>query len=270
MNIVGSVEDRTDTTPHFSGQPPSTGPAAVGVDLGSGYLKVWASGRPLLHVRAINDSLTNPARLVRRGRIADDVGLRAVLSRLLARYHWPLPAGPVVVVSRPVLSPPDDDAATRRLLTDILDPSRLLFIDSVRAAAIGAGAAPGPQLVADIGAGLVEVAVLADGRVVGARRAETGLDDLIDPTAPGPVLHAVADLFTDLRRDPGSRQLAATALGRGVVLVGGGATRPHLPARLSATLGLAVRASATPLVTSVRGAGLAALAALRRAAMTTV
>ncbi|GIJ72555.1 rod shape-determining protein [Virgisporangium ochraceum] len=267
-----AVDDRSDTTSHFSGQPPSdpaAEPAAVGVDLGSARIKVWASGRPLLHVPAIGDSLTAPARLVRRGRIADHAGLRVALTRLLARHHRPLPAGPVVVVCRPVSATPDDEAAVRELLTAALAPSRLLFVDGVRAAGIGAGAAPGPQLVADIGADLVEVAVLAGGRVVGARRAEVGLADLIDPTASGPVLNAVADLFTDLRRDPGCAGPAATALGRGVVLVGGGATRPHVPARLSATLGLAVRTPATPLVTAVRGAGLAALAALRRTAMTT-
>jgi hypothetical protein len=61
--------------------------------------------------------------------------------------------------------------------------------------------------------------------VVGARRADIGVNDLIDPTAPGPILHAVADLFTELRQDPDCRKIAATALGRGVVLVGGGATR---------------------------------------------
>ena len=121
----------------------------------------------------------------------------------------------------------------------------------------------------DVGADLVEVAVLAGGRVVGARRADIGVTDLIDPTAPGPILHAVADLFTDLRRDPDCERPAATALGRGILLVGGGATRPHLAARLSATLGLTVRPSTMPLVTTVRGAGLAALAALRRTAMTT-
>lgn len=263
------------TAVHFSGQPPSgdhgTGaePAAVGVDLGSGYLKVWASGRPLLRVPAIGDSLTSPARLVERGRPIDRAGLEAVLARLVGGYHRPLPAGAVVVACRPVLPGPDRDADTRRLLTDVFDPSRVLFIDSVRAAAIGSGAAAGPLIVADVGAELTEVAVLAQGRVVGARRADIGLSDLIEPTASWPVVHAVADLFAELRRDRHCRRPAATALGRGLLLVGGGANRPQLVARTAAALGLPVRPSATPLLAAVRGAGLAALAALRRTAMTT-
>ena len=48
---------------HFSGAPPGataagTEPAAVGVDLGSGYTRIWASGRPTLHVPTVSDSLT--------------------------------------------------------------------------------------------------------------------------------------------------------------------------------------------------------------------
>lgn len=279
MQIVDHATDcavepgASTTASHFSGQPPSDDPAsvteaaAVGVDLGSGYLRIWASGGPLVDVPTIGDSLTAPGPLVRRGRITDAEGLRAVLARVIARNHGQLPSGSVVVACRPVLSGPGDEAAARRLLTEAFAPSRLLFIDSVRAAAIGAGAAPGSLLVADVGADLVEVAVLSGGRVVGARRADIGMNDLIDCTSPGPIAYTVADLFTELRRDPDSRKPAATALGRGIVLVGGGATRPHLAAQISATLGLAVRPSAIPRVTAVRGAGLAAMAALRRTAM---
>jgi rod shape-determining protein MreB len=157
----------------------------------------------------------------------------------------------------------------RRVLTDVFLPSRMLFIDTVRAAAIGAGVAPGPQIVVDVGTDLTEVAVVTDGIVVGARRADIGMSDLIEPTASWPVIRTVVDLFSDLRRDRHCRQPAATALGRGLVLVGGGATQPELAARIAGTLGLPVRPSATPLVAAVRGAGLAALAALRRSAMTT-
>jgi rod shape-determining protein MreB len=174
-----------------------------------------------------------------------------------------------VVACRPVLAGPDDEAAMRRLLTEVVAPSRVLFIDTVRAAAIGAGAAPGPLIVADVGGDLTEIALLAKGRVIGARRADVGMNDLIDPTASTPVVHAVAKMFSELRRDRHCRESAATALGRGIVLVGGGVTQPELAARIAGTLGLAVRPSSTPLVAAVRGAGLAALAALRRTAATT-
>ena len=96
--------------------------AAVGIDLGSGSIKVWASGRPLVHVPTTGGSRTVPARLLRRGRITDPAGLRAVLTRLVSRYHRPLPAGPVVVAFRPVPACPADEAATRGLLADVLAP----------------------------------------------------------------------------------------------------------------------------------------------------
>jgi rod shape-determining protein MreB len=261
------------TAVHVSGLPPSgdpagdTEPAAVGIDLGSGSVKVWASGRALLRVPAVADSLTSPSRLVIRGRITDHAGLEGLLVRLVGRYHRPLPAGAVIVACRPVQAGPDWEDDVRRLLTAVFAPSRVLFVDTVRAAAIGAGAAPGPLVVADVGSDLTEVAVLANGGVVGARRADLGTGDLIEPGASMPVVHAVADLFSELRRDPRCRRPAATALGRGLVLVGGGAARPELAARIAGLLGLAVRPAAEPAVTAVRGAGLAALAALRRSAM---
>ncbi len=273
MNTANDSTVHTGNAVHFSGQPPSgdpgTGaePAAIGIDLGSGYIKIWASGRPLLHVPTIGGSLASPSRPIKRGRISDYEGLEAVLAGLAGRYHRPLPTGAVVVAARPVLADPGEETDIRRLLTDVFAPSRVLFIDTVRAAAIGAGAAPGPVIIADVGKDLTEVAVLAQGGVVGARRADIGLRDLIEPSASWPLVRTVADLFADLRRDRHSRQASATALGRGLVLVGGGATQPELAARIAGTLGLPVRPSATPLVAAVRGAGLAALAALRRSAV---
>ncbi|WP_327000627.1 hypothetical protein OHA72_36605 [Dactylosporangium sp. NBC_01737] len=57
---------------------------------------------------------------------------------------------------------------------------------------------------------------------------------------------------------------------RGLLLIGG-ATGPQLAARPAGALGMAARPAAGPHAAAVRGAGLAAsaaLAALRRAAMT--
>lgn len=261
----------TDGAAHVSGTPPgitaTVEPAALAVDLGSGYTRIWASGRPALSAPTFSDSLINPSRLVHRGRIADPAGYERLLTRLLRRFHRPPPAGAVVVTCRPVLATADDEAATRRLLTAVFAPSRLLFIDSVRAAAIGAGETPGVLLVADVGTQLTEVAVLTGGGVAAARRADIGVTDLIRPTELDPIVHTIVDLVDELRRDPHCQDVTDAMTRRGLLLVGG-AAGPQLAARTADALGMPARAAARPRVAAVRGAGLAALAALRRAAMT--
>jgi len=269
---VGCPTAGAATAAHVSGTPPdidaTVEPAAVAVDLGSGFTRIWTAGRPTLSVPTISDSLTNPTRLVHRGRITDTAGYEQLLTRLLRRFHRPQPAGAVVVACRPVLATADDEDTARRLLTAVFAPSRLLFIDTVRAAAIGAGATPGVLLVADVGAQLTEVAVLTGGGVAAARRADVGVSDLIAPTEPDPIVHTIVDLVGDMRRDPHCRDLTGIVARRGLLLVGGAATRPELAARTAGALGMAVRPAARPRAAAVRGAGLAALAALRRAAMT--
>lgn len=243
-------------------------PAAVGVDLGSGRTRIWASGRPLLQSPTLSDSPTNPIRPIQHGRITDATALERLLRRLLRRHHRPVPVGATVVSCRPVLSTADEQAATRRLLTDVFAPSRVLFVDTVRAAAIGAGAAPGPLLVADIGAHLTEVAVVAGGTVTAARRADLGVRDMtgLGPNDLEPIVGTVASFVAGLQRDPRCRDVPLTA-GGGLLLVGG-AAQPTLAARIAAETGMAVRLAPVPHLAAVQGAGLAALAALRRAAAT--
>jgi rod shape-determining protein MreB len=259
---------------HFSGAPPGvtttgTEPAAVGVDLGSGYTRIWASGRPTLHVRTVSDSLTDPTPLIRRGRITDAAGLQNLLTRIRRYHHRPIASGAVLVVCRPVLATPDDELTARRLLTAVFAPSQVLFITTVRAAAIGAGATPGARIVADVGAQLTEVALLDDGRVVAARRADLGMNDLIRPTATEPIVRTVVELVGELRREAdGVDRAAAAALRGGLLLVGGGAAQPGLAARTAAALNTAVRPASHPRLAAARGAGLAALAALRHTAAT--
>jgi hypothetical protein len=80
-----------------------------------------------------------------------------------------LPVGPVVEAYQPVPAAPADQDAIRRVATAAFAPSRVLLIDTVRAAAIRSGAATEMLLVADVGAQLTEVAVLVDSRVAAAR-----------------------------------------------------------------------------------------------------
>lgn len=201
--------------------------------------------------------------VVRRGRIVDASACVAELRRLLRGNRTPLPVGALVVACRPVLASRAEQEAMSQVLTAALAPSRLLFVDTVRAGAIGAGAAAGTLLLADVGAQLSEVAVLVDGRVVAARRAEVGTRDLNLTVTATSLADSVARLVRELRRDPTAQPLVAAGLARGMVVIGDGATRPDLTARLVAALGAYVHRAASPRTAALTGASLAAMAASR-------
>jgi rod shape-determining protein MreB len=126
-----------------------------------------------------------------------------------------LPVAPVVVACRPVLSAPADQDAIRRVVTAAFVPSRVLVMDTVRAAAIGSGAATGVLLIVDVGTQLSEVAVLIDGRVAAGRRAEVGTHDPASGGAPRLLAGVVTRHVADIGRNPRMRRLIAAALARG-------------------------------------------------------
>jgi rod shape-determining protein MreB len=66
-----------------------------------------------------------------------------MLSQLIGRYPDPILPSGVVVACRPVLTGEQDEARMRRVFDAVSAPSRLVFIDTARAAAIGSGAAAG-------------------------------------------------------------------------------------------------------------------------------
>ncbi|MFC5001230.1 cell shape-determining protein MreB [Dactylosporangium cerinum] len=251
----------------LSGDAAPHEPSAVGLDLGGASTRIWASGHGLLQVGYPGTPRTPGHGPVVRGRITDPEAMWALLSGLRTGRRRPLPGGAVIVACRPVGSDPQLEAV-RGLLTAAFEPARLLFIDTVRAAAIGAGAASAPLLIADIGAHLTEVAVLADGVTVAARRRDVGLhDDTDGPDPDAAVVTAVTDLVRHVCRQAGDREAIAAAVRGGLLLVGGGAARPRLAARIAGAAGTPVRRPAAPHLAAARGAGLAALAALRRSAV---
>ncbi|WP_433359579.1 cell shape-determining protein MreB [Actinoplanes sp. CA-142083] len=235
-------------------------PTALAVDLGSGAVGVWAARRGTVS-GPCGEELASAGTLVRRGRVVDTEGCAEVLRRLVRRYPDPVPAGGVVAVCRPVLAGAPDQAAMRRVLDEVFQPSRVVFIDTVRAAAIGSGAAAGTLLVADLGAQLTELALLDRGRVVTARRADIGTRDLARGATVDLLAGTVARQFEDLRAPD-------SAVRRGMLLVGDGATHPELPAALSAALRVRVHRAASPHTAALNGAGLAAMSLLRHPAQT--
>jgi rod shape-determining protein MreB len=220
---------------------------------------VWAAGRGVRSSPIVG----TPGSPVRRGRVADTAGCIGVLTQLIRRGAEPIPAGPVVVVCRPVLATMAEQHALRQIVTEVLAPSRVLFIDSVRAAAIGAGAATGSLLIADIGAELSEVAILDHGRVTAARRAELGTRDLTRGAPVSLLAHATTRMIDDLRQDPAARGQVSAATARGLMMVGDGAMTPGLAAQIVAGSRLAVRSAAAPWTAALNGAGLAAMSAAR-------
>jgi rod shape-determining protein MreB len=272
VNLRGAMRDQADTTvPAIamptSGTPPgATGAVvkpAVAVDLGSGYARLWASGwGPIADPGAVR-CVTMPDGLVERGQIIDTPGCAAVINRL--RRHQPaLPPGrPLVVACRPVLASQADQDAIRRVITSTLGPARVLFADSLRAAAVGAGAASGHLLVVDIGAHLTEVALLADGGVVAARRIDLGTRDLGHNVPLTAAARVIAGHAEHLRRNVDARPETRPASPRRLLIVGGGATMPALRNRLVTALGMPVWYAPAPRFVAVRGAGIAALAARR-------
>jgi len=265
-----------------SGRRPSNGPAAeppadtpasaetsrtaIAVVLGSSQTHVWVAGRGGLSCPSGDTAGTSRAP-VRRGRVGDGSGCVDVLTRLVRRYRDPIPAGSVVVVCRPVLSTMAEQYALRQVAAAVFAPSRVLFIDTVRAAAVGAGTAAGSLLIADIGAELCEVAALQDGRVTAARRMDIGTRDL-KRGAPTEVLaHATTRMVGELRGDSAAKKLLPAALTRGLMVVGDGAMAPSLMSQIAASLRIPVRSAAAPWTAALNGAGLAAMSAARHPAI---
>jgi rod shape-determining protein MreB len=241
-------------------------PTAVAVDLGSGQARIWAVGRGLRVAPTNGNGRAQVTEFVRRGRILSAAGCVCLLTELSRALPGSLPAGSVVVACRPVRYTPSDDDALRRVVAEVFAPSRVLLIDTVRAAAIGCAAASGVLMVVDIGAQLTELAVLVDGRVAGARCAETGTSDSTPGGRPRVLAGVVTRLVDGVRRTPHLRRLTAAALARGILVVGNGATIPELTTRLADNLRVPVHPAPSPRVVTLSGAGLAAMAACRHPA----
>ncbi|GIE77311.1 hypothetical protein Aph02nite_32610 [Actinoplanes philippinensis] len=223
--------------------------SAIAVDLGSDIAGVWTDRQGVVSGRC-----DSAGPLIRRGRVVDFDGCVAMLSQLVGTFAQPVPSGGVVVACRPVLASGDDQETTRRVLKAVFEPSRLLLIDSVRAAAMGAGETADMLLVADVGAELTEVAVLDYGRVVEARRSDIGTRDLSSDVPVDVIVDHIAAHVDSLDVEPPED---------GLLLVGDGALHPGLVEAVAARLGIRVHRAADPRTAALNGAGKAAMSLLR-------
>ncbi|NKQ26615.1 rod shape-determining protein [Streptomyces galbus] len=222
----------------------------VALDLGSARTRAWIAGRGVVvdvpTVTFAEDGARYP---VRRGAGGDIAGGAGRL-RLAPGHRLPPGAPPPVGVAAPAL----DAVAFRtraRAVVEVLGPASVLTVPGARAVALAAGAdLSRPLLVVDIGAHFTEVVLLSEGAVTDARRVALGLGDTVTAQQ---IAGAVATMLTAmLRQDRGS--LCAEAVGRGLLLAGGGALRPEVTYRLTGRLPAPVRVVPAPHTAAVRGA----------------
>ncbi|MGC5341628.1 rod shape-determining protein [Streptomyces sp. DT24] len=233
----------------------------LAIDLGSSRARAWTPGQGIVADLGVDPGLGRP---VRRGRIVDTESCGRLLSRIADTALGADRSDSVIVVSHPVLAGAEHRSTARDLIAG-LGPTRVVVLDSARAAAASAGPRDGgPLLVVDLGAELTEVTLLVDGFVADARQAEAGLSDL-DPAVPPTVLvRTVLDMVMAMWQQDTNGAVRG-ALRRGPLLTGGGALRPDLTNRIALRLGVPVRLADDPATTVVRGAGLILSSVLRHA-----
>lgn len=225
---------------------------AIAIDLGSARTRVWAAGRQgILDVPTVTGTDTCTAHPVQRGTIVDPADAARLLSRLLAD-HMQKRAQPVIAFTMPVLSGRHHYTTAVGVL-QVLRPRTVLALDSVMAITLAAEADPfRPLLVIDLGAHLTEVALLADGEIMTARREAVGTRDLEERT-PADLVTAITSVITRMMREDPLPQFV-DALDRGPLLAGGGALRSELVHQLSAQVHAPITPVRQPHTSAVRGA----------------
>lgn len=234
-------------------RPPGQQGCGLALDLGSARTRVRLDGRGMiLDVPTVTFPGAGAVYPVQRGAIVDVPGTARMLDRLLG-HRLPRLTRPLVVVTVPVLDGPLHRERARAAV-QVLRPRGVLTVPTARAVALAEDAGlRGPLLVVDVGARLTEAVLLVDGAVVDARGTALGTSDLRDGARPAGIGDAVVTMITSmLRQDRTS--LTADALGRGVLLAGGGALRPDLACPLTGALHAPLRVVPAPHTAAVRGA----------------
>ncbi|GGU41846.1 rod shape-determining protein [Streptomyces griseoviridis] len=232
----------------------------LALDLGSARTRALIAGRgTLLDVPTVTFPGDRAGHPVQRGTIVDVPGAARMLDRLLG-HRLPRDARPLVVVTTPVPAGPAHRERARAALR-VLNPRAVLTVPTARAVALAAGAdLSRPLLVVDIGAHLTEAVLLCDGTVFDARRAALGTADPAGADVSAEIGEVVTDMVTSMLRQDRTCH-TSDALGRGMLLSGGGALRPGLARRLVVGLRAPLRTVPAPHTAAVRGAALVLYAA---------
>jgi rod shape-determining protein MreB and related proteins len=236
----------------------------LAIDLGSARTRAWAPGRGLiLDTPTVTFPGVGASYPVQRGTIVDADGTARMLDRLLGRRVTSfLGRRPVIVLTTPVRRGAEHRAAALTAV-GVLRPRTVVTLDSAKAVALGAGGdLTAPLLIVDVGAHLIEAALLIDGVIADAHLVPVGISDLDDATTITDLAETVVQLVTTLLRDDATTH-AVDALRRGVLLAGGGALRPEIIHRLARRLHTPAHSVPAPHTAAVRGAAAALLAVHR-------
>lgn len=237
--------------------------SGIAIDLGSARTRAWMPDHGLLlDVPTVTPpGVHETCYPVQRGEVVDLAAAARMLDHLFGRRAG-LGRYSVIVLTTPVLCT-DQQRGTALAALEVLDTRTVLTIDSVKAAALGAGADLNrPLLVVDIGAHLTEVGLLLNGAVTQAHRFTVGTSDLGAATTVADLVQSIVAVVTDLLRHDVGPQVV-DALDRGPLLTGGGALRPEITYRLAKRLLAPVQPAAAPQFAAVRGAGLTLVSARR-------
>ena len=235
----------------------------LALDLGSARTRAWIPDHGLVvDAPSVTTSPAGAYHPLSRGRITDVPGTARMLDRLLLDSAAVAQEPELIVMTIPVLcQAADRDRALEAV--EILRPRTIITLDSVKAAAIGAKAdLVESLLVIDLGAYLTELAVLANGSVIEARRCHVGIADLEMSITIDNLIERILGMVTDLLDDACGPQVV-DALERGPLLAGGGAMIPAITYRLSKQLSYFVQPAPAAYTVALRGAAEVALAANR-------
>jgi rod shape-determining protein MreB and related proteins len=236
---------------------------ALALDVGSMRTRAWVPDRGLIvDAPTTTQSHAGVSGPVTRGKITDVAGASRMLQQLLIGRFGRLPQLEYVVATTPVLYR-EADRIDLRAAVEFLQPGTVITIDGVKAAAIGAKIdLIRPLLVIDLGARLSEIALLANGSVVDARRVSYGTADLGQSGTVDNLVEHVRGMVTGLlRQDCGP--LVVDALDRGPLVVGGGAARPAITYQLSKQLSCIAQPAPAAYTLALRGASAVADAVRR-------
>ena len=238
---------------------------AVAVDLGTAWTRLaLATGR--IRIEAAS-SVAGRAPL-RGGVVVDRDAAIGLLTPLLARMRRFAGSRPRILAGVPSDADADERAAAAEALR-ASGASAVALIPEPLAAAVGAGLDVGAvygSLVVDVGEGVTDAALLADGRVVASAAVRIGCADLRAALADGGIarrdparaeagaacVEAALDAACALVRDlPALR--ACEVIESGITMTGGGAAVSGLAARLAERTGIVVRVAPRPSTCVVHG-----------------
>ncbi|MEU7900191.1 rod shape-determining protein [Nonomuraea sp. NPDC049152] len=224
------------------------------VDLGTARVRAVVLGHPVIIDQPAGLTSRDETRWpVRHGIVVDTATCARLVDRALRAVtvdaERPLRK---VLLGVPVSASPAERAAAAEAVRRAAG-CPVAAVEEPLAAAVGCGldvTDPRPQLLVDIGAGIIEAVVIRDAAVVDAVALQ--LPAPAQPVLPSHVQDRITAMTAELlARLPSA--MRGSARERGLLLTGGGACQPRLAARLCSRLGLVVSSAPEPAHATVRG-----------------